>query len=43
MYLDSLNFPLFEERFRLLQDPLPGLVTFRERVKAVDGIVMVSP
>ena len=43
MDLDSLNFPLFQKRFRLLQDPLPGPVTFAEKVKAVDGIVMVSP
>jgi NAD(P)H-dependent FMN reductase len=41
--LEDYQFPIFNERLRLLKDPLPGLVAFAEKIKSADGIVMVTP
>ncbi len=41
--LDAYQFPLFEERLRLLKNAPENLIKFAEKIKAADGIVVVSP
>jgi len=41
--LKEYNFPLFEERLRFLKDPAPEVTGFAERVRASDGIIIVTP
>ena len=41
--LEDYHFPIFNERLRLLKDPPENLVRFAEKVKSVDGIVLVTP
>jgi NAD(P)H-dependent FMN reductase len=41
--LESLHFPIFNERLRLLKEPPQTLVDFAEKIKSADGIVLVTP
>ncbi len=41
--LEALELPLLQERLRLLKEPPANLVSFAEKVKAADGIVLVTP
>ncbi len=41
--LDAYQFPLFEERLKLLKNPPENLKEFAEKIKAADGIVIVTP
>jgi len=41
--LDTYQFPLFEERLRLLKNPPENLQEFASKIKAADGIVLVTP
>jgi NAD(P)H-dependent FMN reductase len=41
--LQAYNFPLFEERLQYMKDPLPAAVEFAEKIKAADGVLIVTP
>lgn len=41
--LDVLDFPLFHERLKYQEEPLPRAVHFAEQVKKSDGIIIVTP
>ena len=41
--LDAYQFPLFEERLKLLENPQDNLLEFAQKIKAADGIVLVTP
>lgn len=41
--LDEYNFPLFEERLKFLKEPPANLVEYSNRIKAADGVLIVSP
>jgi NAD(P)H-dependent FMN reductase len=37
------NFPLFEERLKYQEKPLPEAVEFARKVRAADGVIIISP
>jgi NAD(P)H-dependent FMN reductase len=41
--LKEYNFPLFDERLRHQVDPAPEVVQFAEKVRAADGVIIVTP
>jgi NAD(P)H-dependent FMN reductase len=41
--LMEYQFPIFDERLSKMKDPSPQLLSFSERVKAADGIIIVTP
>ncbi len=41
--LMEYNFPLFEERLKLQKNPLKETISFAEKIKASDGIIIVTP
>ena len=41
--LMEYNFPLFEERLKLQKNPLKETTAFAEKIKASDGIIIVTP
>ena len=41
--LKAYNFPVFDERLRLQESPLPEAVAFAEKIKAADGVIIVTP
>ena len=41
--LKALNFSLFEERLRLQKNPATNVVAFAEKIKAADGVLIVTP
>ena len=41
--LQEYQFPLFDERLRFQKDPLPGAVEFAGKVKAANGVIIVTP
>ena len=41
--LDACNFPIFEERLKFLKEPPATLLQFAEKIKAADGVLIVSP
>ncbi len=41
--LDEYQFPIFDERLRLLKDPSEKLLDYAARIKDADGIVLVTP
>ena len=41
--LAAYNFPLFDERLRLQKNPSEGLLDFAEKIKAADGVIIVTP
>ncbi len=41
--LEDYDFPIFHERLRFLKNPSEKLIEFSARIKAADGIVLVTP
>jgi NAD(P)H-dependent FMN reductase len=41
--LKSYNFPLFPERLKYQQNPSDPAIEFSEKVKAADGVIVVTP
>ncbi len=41
--LKEYAFPIFDERLRLQEDPSPGALEFASRIRAVDGVIIVTP
>ena len=41
--LKEYDFPVFDERLHLQKDPLPGAVEFSSRIRAADGVIIVTP
>jgi NAD(P)H-dependent FMN reductase len=41
--LYEYNFPLFDERLRLQKSPSDAMLDFAKRIKAADGIIIVTP
>ena len=41
--LADYNFPIFEERLRLIPDPTPAMLSFADEVTKADGIIVVTP
>jgi NAD(P)H-dependent FMN reductase len=41
--LNEFQFPLFEERFKNLEEPSESILKFVKRIKAADGIIIVTP
>jgi NAD(P)H-dependent FMN reductase len=41
--LHTYNFPLFEERLRFQHTPSKAALDFAERIKAADGVIIVTP
>jgi NAD(P)H-dependent FMN reductase len=41
--LHAYNFPLFEERLQYQPDPPAGVLDFAARIKAADGVIIVTP
>lgn len=41
--LASYNFPIFDERLKKQDNPLPEALEFSGRIKSADGVIIVSP
>lgn len=41
--LKEYDFPVFEERLRLIESPTPEILEFAEKVTQADGIIIVTP
>ena len=41
--LDTLNFPVFEERLKFLPNPPANLLEYATKIKEADGVLIVSP
>ena len=41
--LKTYNFPLFDERLKFQKDPLPAAMSFAEKIKTADGVIIVTP
>jgi NAD(P)H-dependent FMN reductase len=41
--LTEYRFPLFEERLKKQQNPLPGAIEFAGKISSADGIIIVTP
>jgi len=41
--LMEYNFPLFSERLSHMKEPLPSAIDFAEKIKAADGVIIVTP
>ena len=41
--LKEYDFPLFHERLHLQKDPSPGALDFASRIRAADGVIIVTP
>ena len=41
--LQAYNFPLFEERLRLQNEPPVKVLEFAEKIKAAEGVIIVTP
>jgi NAD(P)H-dependent FMN reductase len=39
----TYNFPIFEERLRLISTPSEGMISFADEVTKADGIIIVTP
>lgn len=37
------DFPVFDERLRLMKDPSPEVLDFAERITRADGVIIVTP
>ena len=41
--LKAYDFPLFDERLRLQENPSEKLLDFADRIKKADGVIIVTP
>lgn len=41
--LKSYNFPLFEERLRLIPQPTAEMLSFAEEIDRADGVIIITP
>lgn len=41
--LNEYQFPVFDERLRFMNDPAPNVLQFAEKIKAADGVIIVTP
>ncbi len=41
--LNACQFPLFDERLRYMKDPAADVLDFAEKIKAADGVIVVTP
>ena len=41
--LKAYNFPLFDERLRFQESPLPSALDFAGKIKSSDGVIIVTP
>lgn len=41
--LNEYQFPVFDERLRFMKDPAPNVLQFAEKIKAADGVIIVTP
>ncbi len=41
--LAELNFPIFEERLRLMPNPTAAALAFAEKITAAEGVIIVTP
>jgi NAD(P)H-dependent FMN reductase len=41
--LKEYDFPLFDERLRLQEDPAPDILIFAEKIRNSDGIILLAP
>ena len=41
--LKTYQFPLFEERLRLQPNPSEAVLTFAEKIRSADGVIIVTP
>ena len=41
--LRSLNFPVFEERLKFLKEPPEDVLSFADRIRSADAIIIVTP
>lgn len=41
--LAAYDFPVFHERLRLQPNPAPNVIEFANRIKAADGVIIVTP
>ncbi len=37
------NFPLFNERLKYMESPSSDMITFSEKIKSADGVIIISP
>lgn len=41
--LDAYNFPIFEERLRLIENPTEEMLAVAKQIKDADGVIIVTP
>jgi NAD(P)H-dependent FMN reductase len=41
--LQTYDFPVFEERLKFQQNPLPAAIEFAEKVRTADGVLIITP
>jgi NAD(P)H-dependent FMN reductase len=41
--LKAYNFPIFQDTFKVMKNPVKSVVEFAEKIKTSDGIIIVSP
>jgi NAD(P)H-dependent FMN reductase len=41
--LDAYDFPIFEERLRFIENPMPEMLDLARRITEADGIIIVTP
>lgn len=41
--LNEYRFPVFEERLKFQENPLPAAVSFAEKIEKADGVLIVTP
>ena len=41
--LTEYNFPLFDERLRMMKEPSPAILSFADRIRTADGIIILVP
>ncbi|AFD09028.1 NADPH-dependent FMN reductase [Solitalea canadensis] len=41
--LNEYKFPVFDERLRFMKDPSPQILQFTDKIKAADGVIIVTP
>jgi len=41
--LDQYDFPIFEERLRLIENPTPEMLSFAKEITDAEGVIIVTP